>query len=76
MGVPLNWWQAVFFWPGITFMDWLARTYPYVVIRYGFGFTMESYVFWSAVISVLFWMLLMGLATLLFVRVRKRAAAR
>ncbi|SEP03241.1 hypothetical protein [Aquisalimonas asiatica] len=53
--LPLSWWQYLLLWPGATFMDWLARTWPDVVIRYGFGFTMESYVFWSAVLSLLFW---------------------
>lgn len=53
--LPLTWWQYLLLWPGGTFMDWLARTWPEVVIRYDFGFTMESYVFWSAVLSLLFW---------------------
>ncbi|MFV8836126.1 hypothetical protein [Aquisalimonas sp.] len=53
--LPLTWWQYVLLWPGATFMDWLARTWPDVVIRHGFGFTMESYVFWSAVLSLAFW---------------------
>ncbi|MCC5810671.1 MAG: hypothetical protein JJU06_09885 [Ectothiorhodospiraceae bacterium] len=55
MNLPLTWWQAVFLWPGMTFMDWLARNYPLIVIRYGFGFSVESYVFWSGVISAGVW---------------------
>ncbi len=39
----------------MAFLDWLARNHPIIVIRYGFGFTVESYVFWSGVISAAVW---------------------
>ncbi len=61
MRLPLSWWQAIFLWPGMSFMDWLARNHPAVVIRHGFGFTVESYLFWSAVISALFWTVILVL---------------
>ncbi|WP_290648843.1 hypothetical protein [Aquisalimonas sp.] len=63
--LPLSPWQRVLLWPGGVFMDWLARTRPDIVIEYGFGFTVESYVFWSGVISLVFWfavlLLLLGI---------------
>ncbi|MCP1675630.1 hypothetical protein J2T57_002780 [Natronocella acetinitrilica] len=56
MGLSLNWLGAIFLWPGIAFMDWFSRTFPYVVIRYGFGFSAESYMFWAFVVSMAFWL--------------------
>ena len=70
--LPLSPWQRVIFWPGGAFMDWLARTWPEIVIVYGFGFTMESYVFWSGVISMVFWVTLFLVLTAIVRRLRKR----
>ncbi len=53
--LPLSPWQRVLLWPGGAFMDWLARSYPDIVIVYGIGFTMDSYVFWTAILSMVFW---------------------
>ena len=66
--LPLSPWQRFLLWPGGAFLDWLARTWPEVVIVYGFGFTMESYVFWTAVISLGFWFVVL---TVLMVLVRR-----
>lgn len=72
MRLPLSWWQAIFLWPGMSFMDWLARNYPTVVIRHGFGFTVESYVFWSALISAAFWSMVLALVLVAWGRLRRR----
>lgn len=57
MALGLNWWQQILLWPGTTFMDWFARNFPYLVIRHDFGFTIESYIYWSVVFSAGFWAL-------------------
>lgn len=67
MGLTLTWWQAILFWPGIVFMDWLARAWPDVVIRYDFGFTVDSYLYWAMLVSVIFWSTLL-LALIALVR--------
>ncbi|MEX0732775.1 MAG: hypothetical protein WED00_00725 [Aquisalimonadaceae bacterium] len=71
MALNMSWWQALLFLPGRVIMDWLTRTWPEVVIRHDFGFTVESYVFWMMVISVAFWSVLIVLLVLLFRRLRK-----
>ncbi|MCK8515658.1 hypothetical protein M0534_04865 [Methylonatrum kenyense] len=58
----LSWWQTLLLTPGMLVMDWLARTWPLVVIRHDFGFSVQSYLFWSAVISALFWTIVVCLA--------------
>ena len=58
--------------PGMLFMDWLVRQFPFFVIRTGFAFTAESFMFWAAVVSGMFWMSLLILVTLLFRRRRSR----
>jgi len=55
MDLLLLWLRWLLFRPGMVFMDWLARTYPDIVIQYGFGFSDQSYLFWSAVVSSVFW---------------------
>lgn len=57
--LPLSPWQRFLLWPGGTFMDWLARRWPGIVIEYDFGFTVQSYVFWSGVISLAFWLVVL-----------------
>ncbi len=54
-------------------MDWLARNHPAIVIRHGFGFTAESYLFWSALISALIWSLVLLLVITAWNRWRRRA---
>ena len=53
--LALSPWQRFVLWPGGVFMDWLARTWPDVVIVHGIGFTTDSYVFWVGVVSAVFW---------------------
>ena len=67
--LPLSPWQRLLLWPGGTFMDWLARTWPEVVIVHGFGFTMESYVFWTSVISLGFWFVVLTVLMMLARRI-------
>lgn len=55
MSLLLYWLSAIFIWPGTTFMDWLARTFPYIVIRYDIGFSAESYALWSVIVASLAW---------------------
>jgi hypothetical protein len=54
--------------PGLLFMDWLVRQFPFFVIRTGFAFSAESFLFWAAVVSVMFWMSLFVLGGLLIRR--------
>lgn len=70
--LPLSPWQRVFLWPGGAFLDWLARTWPEIVIVHGFGFTTESYVFWAAVISLGFWFLALLAVSALLQRLLRR----
>lgn len=70
--LPLSPLQKILLWPGGKFMDWLAYTCPEIVIRYGFGFTTESYVFWSGVISLGFWLILLFTVTGAMRRLRGR----
>lgn len=58
----LTGWQAWLLLPGMLAVDWLARTYPLFVIRTGIGFSAESYLFWSAAISALFWTVLVSVS--------------
>ena len=67
--LPLSPWQRLLLWPGGTFMDWLARTWPEVVIVHGFGFTMESYVFWTSVISFGVWFVVLTVLMMLARRI-------
>lgn len=72
MDLMLGLWQVLFFWPGRAFMDWLARTWPDLVIRHGFGFTGESYVFWVMATSIAFWATMVVLAVVIVRHVRRR----
>ena len=64
--------QAVLLWPGMAFMDWVVQTFPLFVIRTGFGFWAESYLFWSAVTASVFWLLVVaGLLSLVRRRLRR-----
>ena len=73
MPLALGWWQQILLLPGITFMDWFVRQFPYFVIRTGVGFSMESYIYWVIVVSAAFWaivliLLVLALRYLLFRR--------
>lgn len=72
MSLVLHLLSALFIWPGTTFMDWLARTYPYVVIRYDIGFSGESYALWSAIISSIVWGVVFAIGLVLLRRHRRR----
>jgi len=54
--------------PGLLFMDWLVRQVPFFVIRTGFAFSAESFLFWAAVASAMFWMSLIVVVLLLIRR--------
>lgn len=76
VGLTLDWWHELLFWPGMTFMDWLARTWPDAVIRYNVGFTVESYLYWSMLISVVFWSLLLIVPIIVIRRLRSSRGGR
>lgn len=68
----LSWWQAFLLAPGMAFMDWLARTYPLIVIRYDIGFSQQSYLFWSGIVAGMFWVALILSISFLWRRLRAR----
>lgn len=76
MSLGLSGWQAWLLLPGMLVMDWLARTCPLLVIRTGIGFSAESYLFWSAVVSAVFWSFLACLSALAWRRFRRRLSKR